>query len=448
MQIAISEISVGKRLREVGDVSELAASIKEVGLLNPITITPEKRLVAGAHRLKACKDLGWTKIEARSITLDELNRELAEIDENLIRNELTALEEAMHLERRKEIHEQKEVIKHGGERNGAGRPAQSYTAENKEDKQAKSKASNQPLNKTPKSISFLEDTKKATGQSRATIKTKVQIGKKLKKQAAKIKGTKIEDSQKDLLALAKMAEPEQDAVIEKIQQGAAKNVKEAKQAIQREAKKAAPPATLDDGRCELIHADIENAARFIADASVDFIITDPPYPREYLPLYETLAKESARILKPGGSLLVMIGQSYLPEILALMAPHIRYHWTLAYLTPGGQSVQLWQRKVNTFWKPVVWLVNGEYSGNWIGDVCKSSTNDNDKRFHDWGQSESGMADLIERLTYPEQVICDPFLGGGTTGAVAVRLGRRFIGMDISEEAIATARQRIAERLNG
>lgn len=197
-------------------------------------------------------------------------------------------------------------------------------------------------------------------------------------------------------------------------------------------------------RYRLIHCDIAKAHKKIEPESVDVIITDPPYPQEYVPLYEDLAKLAAHALKPNGSMLVMVGQSYLPDILALMTPHIRYNWTVAYLTPGGQSAQLWQRKVNTFWKPVFWFINGdEYAGDWIGDVAKSAVNDNDKRFHEWGQSESGMADLIERFSYPGDTILDPFLGGGTTGLVALKLDRLFIGIDSDKQAIETTKQRLA-----
>ena len=156
----------------------------------------------------------------------------------------------------------------------------------------------------------------------------------------------------------------------------------------------------------------------------DCIITDPPYPHEYLPLYGELAELSKNI----PLVAVMCGQSYLPEVLQSMCAHLKYRWTLAYLTPGGQSVQLWQRKVNTFWKPV--LLFGEIPDRWLGDVSKSEVNDNDKRFHDWGQSESGMSDLVERLSEPGQLICDPFVGGGSTAVAALRLGRRFVGSDL------------------
>lgn len=219
--------------------------------------------------------------------------------------------------------------------------------------------------------------------------------------------------------------------------------KELRKARKQEAKQAIPD-DLPDERYRLIHGDVAQVWRDLEPASIDVIITDPPYPQEYLALYGTLADVAQKVLKPGGSLLAMCGQSYLPEIMAAMGPYMRYHWTLTYMTPGGQSAQLWQRKVNTFWKPVLWYVKGDYAGDWIGDVARSAVNDNDKRFHGWGQSESGMADLIERFSYPGQTILDPFCGGGTTGVVAVQMNRRFIGIDNDVTAIETSRQRLAE----
>jgi site-specific DNA-methyltransferase (adenine-specific) len=179
------------------------------------------------------------------------------------------------------------------------------------------------------------------------------------------------------------------------------------------------------------------------DGTVDAIITDPPYPEEFLPLFADLSRVAARILKPGGICAVMVGQSYLPQIFAALGQHLTWHWLISYETPGGQAVQLWQRKVNTFWKPVLVYVKGTYGGDWFGDVARSAVNDNDKQHHHWGQSESGMADLIERLTKPGQLICDPFLGGGTTGVVAHDLARRFVGCDLDESCVTTTASRFA-----
>lgn len=176
--------------------------------------------------------------------------------------------------------------------------------------------------------------------------------------------------------------------------------------------------------------------------SVDWIVTDPPYPQEFLPLYATLADVADHSLKPGGSLLCMTGQAYLPDVVAALAKRLTYQWTLAYLTPGGQAVQIFPRKVNTFWKPVLWFVKGEYSGEWIGDVSRSKPNDNDKRFHEWGQSESGMRDLMSRFVKPGDVVLDPFMGAGTTGVIAIELGARFVGFDDDKDAFNEASVRI------
>jgi len=190
-------------------------------------------------------------------------------------------------------------------------------------------------------------------------------------------------------------------------------------------------------RYELMNCDF----REVVISPVDFIITDPPYGKEYLPLYKDLAIFSRAKLNEGGSLIVMTGQSYLPEVFNLMTPHLKYQWMLAYLTPGGQSAQLWNRKVNTFWKPVLWFSNGEYKGDWIGDVCKS--NNPDKEYHSWGQSESGMANIIERFTYPGDTILDPFMGAATTGIVALKMNRKFIGIEINQETFNIAKERIS-----
>jgi ParB family chromosome partitioning protein len=62
----ISDITVGERHRkEMGDLDALAASIADIGLLNPITIAPDGTLLAGSRRLAACKKLGWDKVPVR-----------------------------------------------------------------------------------------------------------------------------------------------------------------------------------------------------------------------------------------------------------------------------------------------------------------------------------------------------------------------------------------------
>ena len=79
-KIKVSDIIVSGRRRKVdpAKVSALAESIKIVGLLNPITIDRNKRLIAGAHRLEAYKQLGLDEIECIILDCDEFQSELTE----------------------------------------------------------------------------------------------------------------------------------------------------------------------------------------------------------------------------------------------------------------------------------------------------------------------------------------------------------------------------------
>lgn len=95
--VAINQVSIPLNRRALKDqkVAELMQSIQTNGLLNPVTLDQHYTLVAGLHRLTACKLLGYEQIECNIITYaDREHARLAEIDENLIRNELEALERA------------------------------------------------------------------------------------------------------------------------------------------------------------------------------------------------------------------------------------------------------------------------------------------------------------------------------------------------------------------
>ena len=244
------------------------------------------------------------------------------------------------------------------------------------------------------------------------------------------------------ISRAKAIKKASPARFEKIRQGKM-TIAKARREIKIEENKAALKAaqktiTADKAKnlanvCELR---ICSCAELLASGiKPDAIITDPPYAHEFLPLFSELAEGCAKANIP--LVAVMSGQTYLPEVMRRLCEHLTYRWMLAYMTPGGQSAKQWQVKVNTSWKPV--LLFGE-ALEWFGDVAISKAND--KRFHDWGQSESGMADLVERLTKPGQLICDPFLGGGTTAVVSLALARRFIGSDIDAECVEKTRLRM------
>ena len=74
IEVKIDDIQIGQRHRkDFGDLAALAASIGEVGVLQPIGVTPSYELVFGERRLRACRDvLGWDTILARVVDLPSI----------------------------------------------------------------------------------------------------------------------------------------------------------------------------------------------------------------------------------------------------------------------------------------------------------------------------------------------------------------------------------------
>jgi ParB family chromosome partitioning protein len=91
-------------------VDELAESIRACGLLQPVVLRPcggrRYDLIAGAHRRQAVEGLGHKSISATILDgLDADGALLVQIDENLIRADLSPAERALHLAERKRLHE-------------------------------------------------------------------------------------------------------------------------------------------------------------------------------------------------------------------------------------------------------------------------------------------------------------------------------------------------------
>lgn len=94
-EIPVSQIVVGERHRkDLGDIDALASSIAEVGLLQPIVLDCNYKLIAGFRRLEACKQLGLARVRAERVpNLEDALKALhAERDENTCRKEFTPSE--------------------------------------------------------------------------------------------------------------------------------------------------------------------------------------------------------------------------------------------------------------------------------------------------------------------------------------------------------------------
>ena len=78
---------------------------------------------------------------------------------------------------------------------------------------------------------------------------------------------------------------------------------------------------------------------------------------------------------------------------------------------------------------------------------KKTKDENGKNYHDTEKPVELMKILIENSSKVGQLVCDPFMGIGSTGIASIMTGRRFIGTEIDEKYYNIACERIAEMSN-
>lgn len=229
VQIPIDHIQIGGRARglKADTVKALADSIAECGLRTPITVAPAEAmegatfvggyysLVSGHHRLEGCKTLGMTHIPAFVCDMAELDRQLWEIDENLIRAELTELERGEHLARRRDIY----IARHPETRQHAAGAL------------AANAVMGHDVNASDK-LSFASETAAKTGLDKRTIQRSIRRAEKISADVKeRIYDTPIADSGVELDALAGMKADDQKRATNLVLNGKAETIREAKRQI-------------------------------------------------------------------------------------------------------------------------------------------------------------------------------------------------------------------------
>jgi ParB-like chromosome segregation protein Spo0J len=204
--IALSSIVLPKgRLRAVQEetVNALVQSMAVRGQLQPIVVRRDNDgrcwLVAGLHRFEAARKLKWDEINCHVFDdMDADQAELAEIDENLIRANLTPAEQAIHIGRRKAIYEKLH-------------PETVHGAVGRRGKRSQHATSFEPAD------SFIDDVAKKTGKHRATIARKAARAQKVSVQSDII-GTAL-DNGAEIDAMAKLTVEKQQSLAQAAKRG-------------------------------------------------------------------------------------------------------------------------------------------------------------------------------------------------------------------------------------
>lgn len=238
--MGISEIKVSGKRREVKNLETLCQSIETHGLLHPITVNSEGQLIAGLRRLEACRSLGFSSLSVTVVDCDDLNAELLQIDENLIRNELSVLERAEHLARRKKIYEKIYPETKAGVAGGKARQGNNDSIP-----------------------SFAADTAEKVGCSERNVQMEDQIGRMPQAVRDALRNTPVAHSKTDLLKLSRLkTEEEQMRYVALFQSGEATSFAEAKALLlaedvaQQKADIAAGTLKLPEGVFEIISMDV------------------------------------------------------------------------------------------------------------------------------------------------------------------------------------------------
>lgn len=177
---------------------------------------------------------------------------------------------------------------------------------------------------------------------------------------------------------------------------------------------------------------------------VPLIFTDPPYPKQYLPLYSDLSELGSRILAPGGNLLAYSGHFAIPEVVRRLGERLSYWWCCCSYEPGPTRI-MFGSGVAIGWKPIWWYRNPPLRPfSFAIPVYDSSEHRTPpKKVHPWEQTSQAATRYISRLSNPGDTIVEPFAGGGVFVVAARALGRHVVAAEIDERWCELIIQRLA-----
>lgn len=222
----------------------------------------------------------------------------------------------------------------------------------------------------------------------------------------------------------------------------------------------------------------------LPDDCVALMVTSPPYHvgkeydsedsfDDYLALLERVFTETYRVLEPGGRAVVNVANLGRRPYVNLAAEVTRMMEDLKYL-PRGE---------------VIWVKAKGASSSCAWGSWRSAANPTLRDVHEyclcfskerWDRAKRGTSTIsrevflestlsvwelpaesarrvshpapfpvalpkrfIELYTYEDDLVLDPFIGSGSTGVAAVQSGRRYVGYDVDERYLTTAKHRIA-----
>jgi len=250
--------------------------------------------------------------------------------------------------------------------------------------------------------------------------------------------------------------------------------------------------------CGLLLGDARQVLRTLAEDSVDCTVTSPPYysgrrhvgdsvleigsektVEEYVEALASVGSEVYRVTRPTGSCWLNlddkcerkewlgipwrvafamreIGWKIRNEVIWHKPRHVR-NAAKDRLTPAHELLFHFVKSKDAYYdmeairrpaSPPIWAKNGVVktrSGSVPTDVWTIQIEDSPSPENDYAAFPEALVELPIRATCPRGgTVLDPFVGSGTTAVVALRLGRKAIGIDASADCLEFTKKRILE----
>jgi len=179
----------------------------------------------------------------------------------------------------------------------------------------------------------------------------------------------------------------------------------------------------------------------IPDGSVDLILTDPPYPIEFIECWSKLADFAFRKLKKNGFCIAYCGHKNLYESMKRMEV-LDFYWIFSLIHSGNTKLIAFNN-ICAGWKPILIYQKGfKKLDDRVDDVIKGSGRS--KKNHEWEQGLDELDYLIDKFSKPGDLIVEPFTGSGTTLISIKKNNRIGIGAEENEETYNIAKKRISD----
>lgn len=393
-------------------VDELVEDIKVNGLQTPVLVDAANRVIDGRARLVACEE---AKVKPKFQTVDlEGEERIAALVASLdgARRHMTKDERAY-------LAYKLATYSHGGNRRKDKSPEGDLNGE-KQEKKSRAQTAKQ-----------LGVSKRAADKWAAVMTHAPDLKEQILKRETTLKAA------------------EQEAYDRRSKQKIKERAKESRWVVR--------------GEMGVVTGDCRELIKQAQPDQFDAIITDPPWIKDALPLYSTLGKIGAKVLKPGGYLLTAVGTQWLLEAGNLLGKHLKYRWHLLVYFTGGNTMTY-----GAFGnRHRVYLVfQKEGAGRLhrcMNDAIKLAPDDltdeelqkvqvidstKEKGWHRWQQSLRETEQYVTAFCPPDGRILDPMCGSGTVGVSVLRTNKQYSAnrsyelWEMDNDTAATARLRL------